>query len=76
MNPHDIAVQAFRVRFSQEPRYVARAPGRVNLLGEHVDYNDGFVMPVAIDRATFIAKTSGALEWFAAWLPVRERNGY
>jgi galactokinase len=55
MNPHDIAVQAFRTRFSQEPRYVARAPGRVNLLGEHVDYNDGFVMPVAIDRATYIA---------------------
>ncbi len=30
-------------------------PGRVNLLGEHVDYNDGFVLPAAIDRATYIA---------------------
>jgi galactokinase len=34
---------------------VVRAPGRVNLLGEHVDYNDGFVLPAAIDRATYIA---------------------
>jgi galactokinase len=34
---------------------MARAPGRVNLLGEHVDYNDGFVLPVAIDRAVFLA---------------------
>src|SRR5574339_660990 len=32
-----------------------RAPGRVNLIGEHTDYNDGFVMPVAIDRHTIVA---------------------
>jgi galactokinase len=55
MNAHETAVRAYRKRFSQEPRYVARAPGRVNLLGEHVDYNDGFVLPAAIDRATFVA---------------------
>ena len=42
-------------RFGSNPDFVARAPGRVNLLGEHVDYNDGFVLPAAIDRATWIA---------------------
>jgi len=55
MNPRDTAIQAFQKRFLQTPLYIARAPGRVNLLGEHVDYNDGFVLPAAIDRATYIA---------------------
>ncbi len=55
MNPHETAIRAFRERFTEMPRYLARAPGRVNLLGEHVDYNDGFVLPAAIDRATYIA---------------------
>jgi len=41
--------------YHAEPAFVARAPGRVNLLGEHVDYNDGWVMPAAIDRAAYVA---------------------
>jgi len=45
----------FRRTFGSAPAHIARAPGRVNLLGEHVDYNDGFVLPAAIDRATTIA---------------------
>jgi galactokinase len=45
----------YRTKFGHEPAHIARAPGRVNLLGEHVDYNDGFVLPAAIDRATYIA---------------------
>jgi len=45
----------FKQHFGSEPQYIVRAPGRVNLLGEHVDYNDGFVLPAAIDLATYIA---------------------
>lgn len=47
-------VDGFRKRFKAEPR-VFRAPGRVNLIGEHTDYNDGFVMPAAIHFATYVA---------------------
>lgn len=45
----------FAQRFGRECTGVARAPGRVNLLGEHVDYNGGVVLPAAIDRATYVA---------------------
>jgi galactokinase len=51
----DAAVVEFRERYGAEPALVVRAPGRVNLIGEHTDYNDGFVMPMAIDRAVWIA---------------------
>jgi galactokinase len=47
-------VQSFRSRFGEPPPSVVRAPGRVNLIGEHTDYNDGFVLPMAIDRAVWI----------------------
>lgn len=46
---------AFVERFGRPPALMVRAPGRVNLLGEHVDYNDGPVLPAAIDRAVYIA---------------------
>jgi len=49
------AVALFRAQFGQDPAWIARAPGRVNLIGEHTDYNDGFVFPAAIDRFTWIA---------------------
>jgi galactokinase len=51
----DLAITEFRGRFGRDCAAVARAPGRVNLLGEHVDYNDGYVLPAAIDRATYVA---------------------
>lgn len=48
-------VAAFTERFGEAPAVVVRAPGRVNLIGEHTDYNDGFVLPMAIDWAAWIA---------------------
>ncbi len=48
-------LDAFHKRFAAEPEFLARAPGRVNLLGEHLDYNEGFVLPAAIDRDTMVA---------------------
>jgi galactokinase len=44
------ADSAFRSEMVGEPAFISRAPGRVNVIGEHVDYNDGYVLPVAIDR--------------------------
>ncbi len=44
------AMAAFSTRLGGMPTLIARAPGRVNLIGEHTDYNDGFVLPMAIDR--------------------------
>jgi galactokinase len=47
--------ETFKQKFSTTPTVIVRAPGRVNLIGEHTDYNDGFVLPMAIDRTMFIA---------------------
>lgn len=51
----EAVVQAYTQRHGVAPTVLARAPGRVNLIGEHTDYNDGFVLPAAIDRDTWIA---------------------
>ena len=48
-------IEAFKLTFSHEPHILIRAPGRVNLIGEHTDYNDGFVLPMAIDRSLWLA---------------------
>lgn len=45
----------FQELFGMEPTVIVRAPGRVNLIGEHTDYNDGFVFPAAIERDVLIA---------------------
>jgi galactokinase len=47
--------EAFRERFGHKPQGIWSAPGRVNLIGEHTDYNEGFVLPFAIDRRTLVA---------------------
>jgi galactokinase len=53
--PRERVVDEFERRFGERPTLIARAPGRVNLIGDHTDYNDGFVLPMAIDRAVWIA---------------------
>jgi galactokinase len=47
--------EAFFAQFRSAPVAIVRAPGRVNLIGEHTDYNEGYVLPVAIDRDMLIA---------------------
>ena len=47
--------ERFRAVHGKNPCRLVRAPGRVNLIGEHTDYNDGFVMPAAIDFYCFVA---------------------
>jgi galactokinase len=47
--------EAFRKRFGEATPRLFRAPGRINLIGEHTDYNDGFVLPMAIEREVVVA---------------------
>ena len=48
------ARKGFRSHFNEDPVFVSRCPGRVNLIGEHTDYNDGFVLPMALPFSTVI----------------------
>jgi galactokinase len=47
--------QLFETQFGHAPQVIARAPGRVNLIGEHTDYNEGFVFPLALMQNTWVA---------------------
>lgn len=53
MDTKDLARQ-FASHFNAKPDFIVRAPGRVNLIGEHTDYNDGFVLPMAINRGVWL----------------------
>jgi galactokinase len=57
----DLMVRAFNTHFGQMPA-LFRAPGRVNLIGEHTDYNEGFVMPAAINYYTWVAAAASTDE--------------
>jgi galactokinase len=63
----DDAIGAFIDRTGRRPDGVWRAPGRVNLIGEHTDYNDGFVLPVAIDRAVVVAVARRSDDGLRCW---------
>jgi len=60
MSLHESVTRIYRDIFGSAPALIVRAPGRVNLLGEHVDYNEGFVLPAAIDRAVWVACSPSA----------------
>ena len=55
VSPSDLATAAFQAEFGKAPAALARAPGRVNVIGEHVDYNDGFVLPAALNLEACLA---------------------
>lgn len=62
---------AFALRYGSKPMWISAAPGRVNIIGEHTDYNGGFVLPAAIDRRTIVAAAPNnlrALRLFSASL--------
>ncbi len=59
----DEIVSEFAKRWGKRPEVISQAPGRVNLIGEHTDYNGGFVLPVAVDRYVWVAASpSGTRE--------------
>ncbi len=55
VNVPDAFIDTFAARFGCQPDAVVRSPGRVNLIGEHTDYNEGFVMPVATQQGFWVA---------------------
>src|SRR5215469_16233078 len=65
----------FKKHFSQTPAHVVTAPGRLELLGNHTDYNDGLVMSLAVDRYIIMAsspRTDGKIELVSTAFPERE----
>jgi galactokinase len=59
------AARAHRERFDHEPELIASAPGRINLIGEHTDYNGGFVLPCAVGRRVAVAMGRGGGELYS-----------
>jgi galactokinase len=75
-NVESTALGVFRSHFHTEPRVIASAPGRVNLIGEHTDYNDGLVFPAAINRRVAVAagpRDDRFIEVYAGNLNTRAR---
>ncbi|MEC8183955.1 MAG: galactokinase [SAR324 cluster bacterium] len=57
-NPRKRVIEEFKNLYNTDPSFLVRAPGRVNLIGEHTDYNDGFVLPMAFSQSIWIALSS------------------
>jgi galactokinase len=56
--PEEFSIPDSLQKYIQEGSLLARSPGRINLIGEHTDYNNGFVLPAAIDKAAYIVITA------------------
>jgi galactokinase len=69
-------LQGFANAFGGEPALVVRAPGRVNLIGEHTDYNDGFAMPIAIGQETRVGFRPGGEAMRVAALDFGETDSF
>jgi galactokinase len=72
----DDLIRAHREEYDQDPEIIAVAPGRINLIGEHTDYNQGFVFPMAIDsyvRAAASRRKDQHLRFFSADFKDRKR---
>ena len=59
------ALQAYKEWLGEDPEVVASAPGRVNLIGEHTDYNGSFVLPYAVESRVAAAVGRGGKELFS-----------
>jgi galactokinase len=64
----------FRRRWGGDPQVACRAPGRVNLIGEHTDYNEGFVLPAAIDREAVVVARHRPDPFVRAWSRQRDED--
>ncbi|MBE0539862.1 MAG: galactokinase [Verrucomicrobia bacterium] len=75
--PAGVAVQTlFKQHFGYTPPHIVKAPGRLEVLGNHTDYNDGLVMSVAVDKYIFIAcapRTDGKIELVSSAFPEPEK---
>lgn len=74
MNDQYSVTAFFRSKFGQDPEILIRSAGRINLIGEHIDYNDGFVLPAAIDKFLFFAARRNRSNVFRFY--ARDMNQY
>ncbi len=69
MDAKEMLESNFKKKFNCVPKVIITAPGRINLIGEHTDYNNGFVLPAAINKAVYIAfspSDTNTGKWYAA----------
>jgi galactokinase len=69
------AAEAYRATFGEEPEVIASAPGRVNIIGEHTDYNGGFVLPCAVEHRVAVAAGRGGDGLYSADFEERRPTG-